>query len=151
METFVIIKKNTGTNRVIETPVKSYMNRDNAVLNCAALNESESNEDTTYHLTAIPHSEAETIEAYREGMEVYLMDEDGVRVYIDVETDSTPHEIPRHESGVYDLVPDVSVSSIKINGTYYKDLKLSKELERDIEHQADNLCDYILEEIESEI
>jgi len=148
MEAIIIIKKNAGTNRVIETPVESFINRDSAVLKCAVLNRDESNKDTTYHICEVEHNESETVDAYRMKDQVFIEDEDGNEIEVDVETEADVHEMPFHETQAPDLIPFVKIKSISVYGTDLKHLDLSKELKRDIEHQADNVAEYLTEQIE---
>jgi len=148
MEVTLIIKKNTGTNRVIETPVESYTNRDSAVLKCAVLNRDNKEADASYHLCDLNHNDCEVVEVVRRDDSLFIQDEDGNEVEVDVTTESEILEQPLHESGIHDVIPFIKVDTVEIYGTRIDHLNISDELKRQINHEADNIAEWLTEQIE---
>ena len=147
MEVTLIIKKNTGTNRVIETPVESYTNRDSAVLKCAVLNRDNKEADASYHLCDLNHNDCEVVEVVRCDDSLFIQDEDGNEVEVDVTTESDVFE-DKITVGVYDIIPFVKVDTVEIYGTRIDHLNISDELKRQINHEADNIAEWLTEQIE---
>lgn len=137
----IIIKKNTGTNRVIETPVESFESYDVAVLNCAVLNENNIEKDVSYHLCDIKHNDSETVECLREGEEVYLIDDYDNRIDVNVEFEVEVVELPFHPEVTPDTFQKWSVENIEVCGTKIDFLSFSEELDKDIRHEADNVAE----------
>lgn len=145
----VIVLSQTDSNfKYPITIVKRvFVDWDYATLCCAERN-ANAGKNLSYYLNEIPFEGEITVEdcdVSYSGDEItisYVFGE--VTALIKLEEDS--YEEINHEENTATVIFDLKVDSIVIGNTDIKDLNLSKELVRKIEHEADNYKDEKVEE-----
>jgi hypothetical protein len=143
----IIIEKNTGTNRVIETPVKSFESDDVAKANCAMMNLMNKNKDTAYYIKQVEHNDSEELEVFSDSSTMWLMDDEGNTIDLDIEYNVEQVELPFHEAVAPDVFNTYVIDCIEIYGTDINALGLSDSLLSRIETVSNEILEAKQEEL----
>lgn len=145
----VIVLSQTDSNfkYPITTVKRVFADWDYATLCCAERN-ANAGKNLSYYLNEIPFEGEVTVEdcdVSRSGEEITISYVFG-EVCATIELEKDYYEEMCHEDASPTTIFDLKVASITIENTDIKDLNLSKELVRKIEHEADNYKDEKVEE-----
>ena len=138
-QVIVLSERDNSTKYPIDIVKRVFVDWDFATLCCAQKN-ANSDKNLFYYLNEIPFEGEVTVQdcdISRSGEEIiisYLFGE----VYATIKLEEDFYEEWHHEEVPPKTMFDLKVASITIENTDIKDLNLSKELVRKIEHEADN-------------
>jgi hypothetical protein len=151
MKTVILLMVRDTNGRVALTkPINSFNDWDWATLHCAKLNQIKK-PLIGYYLQEIPFcGELEPANEFfitREDEEICISGPNDNKVYAYVKLQNEIVEEYYHESMPPYKSPSFNVDTITICGTELKNLKLSEDLIRSIEHEADNYKEEMIENI----
>ena len=138
-QVIVLSERDSSTKYPIDIVKRVFVDWDFATLCCAQKN-ANSDKNLSYYLNEIPFEGEITVQdcdVSHWGDEItisYLFGD--IIALVKLEEDS--YEEWYHEEAPPTIMFDLKVASITIENTDIKDLNLSKELVRKIEHEADN-------------
>ena len=136
MNTYILTKTTFSAVPAFKV-LGSYTNFDLARL--AELKQLENlSENETVKITEVEHNDSEDAHAEREGVEVFIYDEYDNRHYIEVKT-----SLGEITEGPVVIGQDYEVDSIEIYGTDLSKSKLSRQLKRKLDHEADEVKEYL--------
>lgn len=145
----LLMEKNTMGVFTINSPIKAFTDWDWATLQCAKYNQIKKSL-IAYYLHEISFAgdiDSNDFWITRKADEICINGPDDSEVYAIVKLEATTYEEHFHEEAPTEQVPTYEVDTIIICGTELKNLKLSDELVRSIEHEADNYKEEMIENI----
>jgi hypothetical protein len=150
MSTVIVLMEKDHTFKVpFAKAIKVFSDWDMASLICADKN-FESTDKTYYYLQEVPFDqdlECVDVDISHSGPEIKISFGEDNEVYAEVELEPDTYEDYFNENCPPNILPTYNVKSVTLCGTEVDNLKISDDLKRKIQHEAENYRDEMIEEI----
>lgn len=150
MNTAIVLMQNdTNGSLAITQPKHVYSDWDWATLMCAAYND-KSTDSVYYYLLEVPfdkETEAPDFNISHSGSELKITDWDELEVYGEIKLVPDVYEELYHQECPPRTKPTYRIESVILCGTDVDKLKISEELKRQIQNEAEAYRDEMIDEI----